>query len=272
MATIIDIHPAVAEDNQKFTPNAGHNPARYMVNPGVVKGENNHSPGQLRHARPYLVAGTRIFVFPVGVEGFRRSGTAGVSIHRNLNEVAVDVHVFHREEARITLRGTFPGNQSPEMMTECIAMLRSKSAAPGLTLYAPGLFAREAYVVPESWEFDHPEDDRTHSITYEITFIRTGEGQKTKDTTGKPAPPNPTVLVKPKGKPSRFYTVAQGVVTLRQMAAFLYKDANKWQQIVALNGKLIGNWQKKQIQNQINSLPSYSLPTYRWPLGTKFRY
>lgn len=269
--SVVDNRPSIVEDNQKWLPNAGHNPARYLVNPGSVKGENRHSAGALRHARPYIVSGQRIFVFPVGTEGFRRSGNATVGIHKNLGEVAVDAHVTHREEGRIELSGTFPGNTSQDAMIQCIAILRSKPPG-GIVLYVPGIFNREAYVVPETWDFSHAADDRTHSIDYTISFIRTGEGEKIGDPKGSPAPQNPTVKKKPKGKPTRFFTVAEGARTLRQISSFVYKDANKWQQLVSLNQSMIHKWQAKNLKNKTQGLPSYSLVAYRWPIGTKFRY
>src|SRR5215510_358905 len=62
-----------------------------------------------RHDRPYLQSGDKVFAWPVGVEGLRRSGTASLGIHRYLGENSVDVQVLHKDEARIEMTGTFPG-------------------------------------------------------------------------------------------------------------------------------------------------------------------
>lgn len=248
-------------------------PARFLVDVGTVKSPGDHSAGQTAHARPYLVSGSQIFIFPIGLEGFRRSGTSGTSIHKYLGQVAVDVHVFHREEARIEMSGTFPGLTADDNMVDCEEILRSKPPLNHLVLYAPGAFNNhEQFVVPETWDFTHSADDRSHSIDYTITFIRTGEGKKIKDVPGKTAPPNPQTRGRPRGKPDRFVVVGEGARTLKQLAHKVYKDANKWKKLVALNQDQISLWQRSNIRNQLSGLPTYQIATYRWPIGTRFRY
>lgn len=269
--SVNDSPARIIEDGERWRQNAGLDPARYLVQPGRVRGAGDHSAGQLRHARPYIVSGNRIFVFPVGVEGFRREGQANITTHRYLNEVAVDAHVFHREEAHIELSGTFPGIHAQQQMIECISILRSKPPVH-LVLYAPGVFENQQYVVAEDWNFTHVEEDRTHSIAYTIRFLRTGEGSAVKDKPGTPAPANPSSVRKPKGKPTRLFTVASGAQTLRLIASVVYHNADAWQRLVTLNQDQIANFQRSNILNQVNDLPAYSLPTYRWPVGTRFRY
>lgn len=247
---------------------AGIDPAKYLVNPGTVKSPGRHSAGNLRHARPYLANGSRIFVWPVGVEAFARRGEAQLGLHRYIGANSSDGHTINYEEAHIELSGTFPGITAQDNMVACINMLRSKTAHRGLILYAPGVFNMEQYVLPQSWEFEHPEDDRTHSITYRITFARIGEGAKVRDPHGEPPPPNPSVKrIKPKGKPSRIYIINDGVRTLRMVANEVYGNQNSWQELVKKNQTAITQWRKSH-----GDLPNHRLPTFRWPIGTKFHY
>lgn len=263
----------IIDEVLNYRPGRGEDPAKYLVSPGSVSGKNKHKPGMLRHARPYLVSGNVIFVFPVGVEGFTRSGSAQLGIHRYLGENAVRGNVTHREEARIDLRGTFPGISSQKSMVNCINILRSLPPAPGLILYAPGVFEAEQYVLPESWRFSHDPEDRSHSIEYEISFVRTGEGVTIDDPIGEPPPEQPGVKVDPRGKPTRIFTVTSGAQTLRAIAAIVYNNPASWQRLVTLNqGDLALLQRSIGIQNSLAGLPTHKLPTHRFEIGTKFRY
>lgn len=261
----------VATEGQTWTPNTGGDPARYLVDPGRVTAPGKHSAGALRHARPYIASGSRIFVFPVGLEGFTRSGQAQLGLHHYIGDVSVDGMAIHFEEARIELNGTFPGNTSPEVMTDCLNILVSQPK-DNLVFYAPGVFEREQYVLAENWNFTHDPDDRTHSIAYTISLVKIGTGKKVADPHGKPAPPNPTVKVRPKGKPVRIYTVKDGARTLRTIAKKVYGNQNKWHKLVTLNQGQMASWQRSNALNKAYHLPTYKLPTFRWPVGTKFRY
>lgn len=256
-----------------WKPSTGQDPAKYLVDPGSVVAPGQHSAGQLRHARPYLVSDQAFFVFPVGVEGFTRSGQATLGLHHYIGGNTVEGVTIHFEEARIELSGTFPGITAQDNMVECINILRSQPASPGLVLYAPGVFEREQYILPESWNFTHDPADRSHSIDYTITLVRIGEGTKVPDKAGTPPPPNPSITKrKPKGKPARIFIVKDNVRTLRAVAKAVYGDQSKWNKIVQLNQGQLASWQRGQGMNVANGLPSYQLPTYRWPIGTKFSY
>lgn len=267
---IWDNAPTVFDDNAKFFPNVGSNPARYLVNPGRVIAPGKHSPGALRHARPYLVSGNVIFVFPVGVEGFNASSQATLALHRYVGANTVAAQAIMREEGRLTLSGTFPGGTAQDAMVNCRNILRSAPPDPGLILYAPGVFDTEQFVVPEDWEFDHAEDDRTHSITYRITFVRVGNGKGVADPHGEPSPSNPTVQRRPTSSPARTFTVRSGIQTFQQISKAVYGTTTKWQQLVALNQKMITA--SKTLTSVALNHPMYVLPTYRWPIGTKVRY
>lgn len=258
-----DNAPAVIKHNDDFTPNIGENPARYLVDPGRVIGVGKHSPGQLRHARPYLVSGNVIFVFPVGVEGFSTPSEATLSLHRYIGANTVAAQSIMREESRVMLTGTFPGGTAQDAMVNCRNILRSLPPTPGLVLYAPGVFDTEQYVVPESWEFTHAEDDRTHSIQYSITLVRVGNGKGVSDPHGTPARPNPTTQKRSASIPSRYYTIRSGVSTFQQIAKAVYGTTAQWTKLVPLNSALV--------QHAFN-LAAFQLPTYRWPVGVKIRY
>jgi len=262
-------------DPQIWKPGTGQDPARYLVNPGKISAIGKTTPGMFRHVRPYIASGNKFFDFPVGVEGFRRSGTASLGLHHYIGDNAVDGVVMHFEEARIELNGTFPGITAQRNMVDCINILRSTPPDPGLIIYAPGVFNREQYCLPESWEFTHEEDDRTHSIAYQITFVRLGEGRKVANPKGIPPPPQPGVKKKPKGKPHKIFKVRDGARTFRAIAKIVYKDANKWGNLVSLNKDFLesAKWRgtgTKKVKPQ--GIPTHSLPYYRWPIGTRFRY
>ena len=239
-----------------------NDPAKYLVFPGTVNAPGRHTPGNLRHARPYFVNGSKMYVFPIGVEGFRRSGQAQLGLRHYIGDWAVDGVTVHYEEARIVLSGTFPGLTAQQHMVDCLQMLRSKHSGRGITLYAPGVFEREQFVLPESWEFDHAEDDRTSSITYNISLVKLGEGPKVKDDPGTPPSPSPRYSRTPKGKPARTFTVNGKYRTLRAIAAKVYGDSAKWPQIVNLNATFFSR----------QGIPTHDLSTIRLPLGVKFRY
>lgn len=255
-------------DPQIWKAGTGQDPAAYLVFPGTVNAPGKHTPGNLRHARPYIVNGRKMFVFPTPVEGFRRSGQATLGLRRYIGDNQIDGVTMHYEEGRITLSGLFPGITARDNMVEMLQMLRSHTKERGLVLYTPGVFEREQYVLPENWDFEHTDDDRTHSISYTVTFVRIGEGPKVKDPTGTPAPATPRWKSAPKGKPARYYTIKEGVRTLRGVAKAVYGDADRWRQLVTLN------------RTQLTSLPGggpipkggFQLPTFRFPIGTQFRY
>lgn len=256
--------------NSRWSRRSGADPAAYLVNPGSIPSPDKPSAGGLAHPRPYLVAGNSIFVFPVGVEGFTRSGQATLGTHKYIGDNAIDGVTTHYEEARITLVGTFPGLTAQQTMVDCVNILRALHPENGITLYAAGVFDKEQYVLPETWEFTHDKDDRTHSIDYTITFVRIGEGGTVRDAHGQT--PADNISGNTKGKPNRIFTAKDGVQTLRAVAAVVYGDSTKWTQIVSLNAGQFASWQKENGPNAIYELPSYQIPTYRWPNGTQFRY
>lgn len=250
---------------QKFVPGTGQDPARYLIGPGSITGPGQHSAGNLRHARPYIVNGNKLFGFPVGPEGFTRSGSAAIGTHRVIGGRVAKAQTTHFEEGRIELSGTFPGTSSQDKMDACVEILTTPQQN-GMQLYLPGVFDI-LYVLPENWNFTHDKEDRTHSIDYTISFLIIGFGKKIADPKGKPAQQNPTIKKIPKGKPVHIVTVRAGARTLQALARIVYKDADQWQKLVKLNQGQLNDWKRDH-----PSTPNHSLPTYRWPIGTKFRY
>lgn len=259
--------PPVIQENDYFVPGIGIDPAAYLLKPGTVASPGNHSAGQWAHARPYLSNGDDVFVFPVGTEGFEEQGQATLGLHHYIGDVEADGVTVHRDESRIILSGTFPGITSVDVMRECRAMLRSIPQALGLILWVPGIFEREQYVLAESWNWQHNADDRSHSIDYSITLVRVGDKHRINDPSGSIPPANPGTKTKGKGKPHKIFTVKSSARTLRAIAKIVYKNANAWPRLVALNEGQLNKWKKSH-----PAIPTYKIPTYRWPIGTKFRY
>jgi hypothetical protein len=261
--------PPVIKKAEIWRDGEGNDPAKYLIEPGSVKivpGGEKVDPGNLRHARPYITNGRKLFVFPVGAEGFRKSGSATLGLHRNIGDDDVTGMTVHRREGRIILEGMFPGVTAQDNMVECEAMLVSVQRN-GLALHVPGVFDNEQMVLPDTWDFSHDRDDRTHSIDYTITFVKIGIGQKLPDPHGKPPHQNPSVKTKPRGKPHRVFVIKAGVRTFRGIANVVYKNPDAWHKIVKLNEGQLNNWKRHH-----PNVPNHQLPTYRWPIGTKFRY
>lgn len=262
-------HPPIAE-LAFWKDGMGRDPSRYLLHPGSVKmsdtGKVTTTPGNLHEVRPYIINGKKLFVFPVGPEGFRRSGQAQLGLHRPIGHDEVRGVTVHRREARIELSGMFPGTSAQSNMVNCDDILAS-SQTNGLSLWVPGVFDAEQFVLPESWDFTHDAEDRTHSISYTITFIRVGYGQKIPEKHGAPGQQGPIIRRKPKGKPHKIFTVKAGYHTFRSIAKRVYGSQKSWQKLVKLNAGQIHKWEKKY-----HSIPSHKMPTHRWPTGTKFRY
>ena len=157
-------------------------------------------------------------------------------------------------------------------MVDCLNILCSVPPDRGLVLVAPGVFDYEQFVLAESWDFSHAEDDRTHSITYNITLVKIGTGSKVKDPKGIAPPPQPGVKVKPKGKPHKIFKVRDGARTLKAISKIVYGNANKWQRLVDLNRAQFAGTIRGIEMEKLNKIPTHTLPYYRWPIGMNIRY
>lgn len=261
-----NLQPPLIQENDYYTPGIGIDPAKYLLKPGTVKSPGDHSAGLWAHARPYISNGDNIFIFPVGAEGFSDSGQATLELHKYIGDDNSDGITVHYGEDKITLSGTFPGLTSVHNKINCKAMLKSVPRGRGLLLWVPGVFPQEQIVLPESWSFDHQADDRTHSIEYTITFAKIGGRGGVKDPQGPPPPPQPGGGG-PKGKPGHVFIVTASCRTLRAIAKKVYGDTDAWVVLVKKNQGQLNKWKKHHPE-----VPAYKIPTYRWPLGTKFSY
>jgi hypothetical protein len=259
--------PPQIHENDYWYPGVGIDPAKYLLKPGVVTGPNKHTSGQWAHARPYIANGQIVFVFPVGMEGFQEQGQAQLGIHHYIGDKEADGMTVHYDESRITLSGVFPGLTSTPNMRALRNMLRAPQKAAGLILWVPGVLDQEQYVLPDTWTFNHDEGDRSHSIDYSVTFLRIGTRKRVNDPTNSVPPENPGPGKKPRGKPGKIFTVRAGYRTLRHIAKKVYHDADAWPRLVRLNQGQLNRWKRKH-----PNIPQHKIPTYRWPLGTKFRY
>ncbi len=259
--------PPLIQENDYWIPGVGIDPAAYLIKPGKVSSPGDHSAGQWAHARPYISNGSDVFVFPVGVEGFQEQGQATLGLHHYIGDVEADGVTVHRDESRITLTGIWPGLTAVDVMIDCRTILRAIPKDIGLILWVPGVFAKEQFVLAETWQFTHEEDDRSHSISYSVTFVRIGDKHRVSDPDGTVPPPNPGSSTTPGGKPAKIFTIKAGVRTLRAVAKKVYKNDNAWPRLVRLNQGQLNKWKKNH-----PDVPNHKIPTHRWPIGTKFRY
>ena len=253
-----DYRPETATHSTIFRQNTGQDPAKYLV-PDV----------NLYHKRPTLQSGDNVFVWPIGAEGVRQSGTATLAIHHYIGDDDADVQIIHKDESRIEMTGTFAGITGVDNMAALRLVIRHETSDPGKILFLPGIFERVQFVVVETYDFVHSADDRTHSWDYTISFVRTGAGRRISDPHGAPAPPNPGTRTTPRGRPTRFITVKTGLRTFRTIAKKVYGNANKWAFLVSKNQQLISD--AKMSLSDIG-IPYFNIPTYQWPLGTKIYY
>jgi hypothetical protein len=250
----------------------------------------------MRFQRPSLRAGGLEFTWPVGTEGFRRSGTSTVALHKFIGDNSVHANVIHFDEGHIEMSGSLPGLSSPNDMIKLIDVLTNRNRK---VLRVPGVFAREQYVEVETYDFTHSSDDRTHSIEYTISFVKVGGGDKVggfmetalQDLKGIAATsgsrtvqgllaspssqaaqqesvPGETVSVSrpAKSRSTRYFTVIDGVDTFRMIAQQVYGDASFASTLVDLNQETI---EKNNPGLDVNS---YQLIYTRWPRGTKIAY
>lgn len=223
---------------------------------------------------PKIVCRKKIFVWPVGTEGFRRSGAATLGIHKYLGRGYVDVHVVHRDEARIEMSGTFPGRTSVKNMHDLIAILTMSGVK---YLYVPGVFSNVQTVFVENYDFPHDREDRTHSIDYTVTFVRTVTGAKIDakqvammplEDTGPSQRLNSTVNT----QSERVVIVSDSMNTFRAISSAVYGDADKWRTLVDLNLDQVQTLNSGSNGPQIHEMPDYLLVTMRLPNGMRLRY
>lgn len=231
--------------------------------------ETQNDPSKLlistnRYERPTLRAGSLKFEWPLGVEGVTISGQPTLAEHRYIGDNDIVLDVTHLDDQRIVLSGMFPGLTGTQNMEDLMRVIRAPQPKPGKVLVLPRIvFSNELIVAVADYNFDHPEDDRTGSWTYTITFRRVATGRKTSSprVARSPVNPNPGKKGKKRGRSERVFTVHAGGNTLRAAAKLVYGNANRWQEIYNKNTKTLKKYG-----------PLYSISTKRLPLGLKLEY
>jgi len=207
------------------------------------------------------VPGGATFVWPLGIEGFRLTGTAQLGIHRYIGENEVVVQVTHASESRIEMSGEFPGKTGVVNMRALRDVIEAKTPEDGKLLRLPGVFPLTQYVVIENWDFNHAEDDRTETVLYTVTFVKTGVGKRVKRRKEITPPPNPKRRAN-RGNGSQVFRVRDGARTLRKIAQLVYGGSNQWTHLYTLN---------TQTLNRLN-IPLHQLPTRLLPIGLRLNY
>lgn len=206
-------------------------------------GENDNTKyliGRSRFARPTLRAAPNgpMFEWPLGTEGIRVTGSVGIAQHMYLGDNAPVVQVVHRDARRFEMRGMFAGFTGSQNMRDLIEVITAPIPQGYWVLRLPAtIFPREQLVVIEAYDFDHPDDDRTHSWSYSISMVRTGVGgQAPEDSSidlGNVS--GNTVVGQPRGQSARTFTTRSGADTLRLIANIAYGDPNQWRLVYEKN-------------------------------------
>lgn len=231
---------------------------------------------QLRFSPPSISSGDNVFTWPLGVEGFRRFGSQTLGIHKYLGAGNVAVQVTHLDEAHIEMSGTFPGLTAKNSMAELLAVITADGPK---NLIVPGVLQRIQHVYTENYDFSHPADDRTHSIDYTLSFVRSTTGGNapsgervftavSAQIAGASSLPNTprSSMLSTTAQSDRVITVTDGARTLREIAAIVYGDQTLWPQLVDINRSVIETY------NPDIALGIYQLPTLRLPIGMNLIY
>lgn len=215
-----------------------------------------------RFERPKLsIPGGGEFIWPLGIEGARIYGTASIAEHLYIGDNSAVMKVMHRDNRRIEMSGMFPGLTGASNMRDLLEIITAGGPDEGKVLTLPGLFPKDQLVMVESYEFGHPEDDRTQSWTYAITFRRQGVSGKVHRQPVINNPKNPTAKKKAT-KTGRVFTVRNNARTLRAIAKIVYKNIQRWDEIYNKNQKAL---------NKLG-VSLHQLPTKPLPLGMKLHY
>lgn len=226
-------------------------PAKYLVDP-------------TRFERPRLaVVGGGEFEWPIGTEGVRIRGAAGLAVHKYLGDDAAVVQVTHRDERHIEMSGMFPGITGIINVRDLLEIIVAEAPDEGKLLTLPGIFPKQQMVVVEDYDFSHTEDERTDSWTYTITFARTGVGRRISRNRVVVSPVNPvSSKTTARGTTGRVFVTRAGVRTARQVAQAVYGNSNRWREIYDLNTDVFG----------VNSIELYQVPTQSLPVGIALHY
>lgn len=207
--------------------------------------------------RPWLEdPNGKVFVWPLGLEGFSLSIEPSLGIHRFVGDNKVVVDVMHKGEERLTMTGSFPGRSSVDAFRALRDIVYSNTPKGGKILFVPHLLAHAQRVVIARARFDRAEDDRGFDLTYDIEFVRlgfkasVGEEEIEEETIPQPKPPA--------GATAKKFIVNSRYNTLRKIAALKLGSAARWSSLYTLNAKL---FRKLRV-------PGHKAPDHRLRNGT----
>jgi hypothetical protein len=233
---------------------------------GLVDDPTKRVVGMDRYERPTLRVPNGItFEWPIGVEGIRFAGSATMAEHKYIGDNDVVLQVTHGDDQRITMTGQFPGLTGHLNMERLMAVCRAPTPAKGKILHLPkGVFSHEIRVKIDSYDFDHPEDDRNASWNYTIVMRRIALGRAVKSPPRIQTHPSRPAAKggKAKGKGHRVFTVHKGANTLRSISKIVYGNPSKWQTLFNKNRTALLKLH----------VPFHRLPMKRLPLGMKITY
>jgi hypothetical protein len=218
-----------------------------------------------RIEKPVLaIVGGDQFVWEAGLEGISISGAATIAEHKYLGDNAVVGFVTHRDTGRIEMTGQFSGKTGAQNVRDLRQIITAVTPKTGKILTLPDrVFIKQQFVIVESYNFVHAQDDRTDSFDYTINFLMVGVGKKTKVTKKTRPPSNPTSKkAKPRGKTARVFITRDGVRTLRAVAKTVYGNADRWNEIYSKNLKVLKSL----------NVPLHTLQVKVLPVGLKLVY
>jgi hypothetical protein len=240
--------------HQGETFDIGDDPARYLATPEAM------------FERPWLSApGSDVdaFVWPLGTEGFRYSGSSEYGIHKYIGDDEIEVNVIHRDEPHFELNGIFPGNTAPANMRALVAVIRADTTDNGKILHLPYILPTQQWVAVTDYSFSHEEGDRTKTIAYTISFLRMRAGKK--QGTGPPNTDpgaNPTSGNDTRGDDVSVFVVKEGFRTLRAIAKKVYGSVEEWTKLFNKNEKKLKD----------KGITRSEAATHQLPLGMKITF
>ena len=227
-------------------------------------------PGQSADSAKYLIPRSKFvrpsirvapsgpeFEWPMGTEGFRISGQVGTAQHLYLGDNAPVVQVVHRDARTLQLSGMFMGKTAAQNLRDLIEVITAPIPQGYWILRLPAaIFPKEQTVVVETYEFDHPEEERNDSFSYAVSMARTGvgglvpgeSGISTGNTVGN------TATGEPKGETNKTFTTRAGADTLRLVATTVYGDPSRWREIYNKNKTFFDKLKQPLAQLQYSQL------------------
>lgn len=215
-----------------------------------------------RFERPrFWMPGGVEFVWPLGVEGLRLTGSNKLGVHTYIGEKDASVQVLHRDEARFEMSGMFLGETASDNVRILRDALASVYPDDGAFLDLPP-FQNSQKVYAETWDFTRENEARDDSWAYTVTFVRVGYGASVANPSTTKPPVNPVTSAANRGTSPHKFKVRDGARTLRAISNILYNTTELWREIYNENVKAL---------NKLG-IPLLKLPTAPLPLGMTLTY